>query len=98
MARYTISHIRERIRRQQYDMTFHATEELAEDDLDIEDLEHSILNGSIARIDRDDPRGAKYVVEGVAVDQITPVGSAGRFVSPERYLIITVYEITEPDE
>jgi len=88
MARCTISHIRERIRRQQYDMTFHATEE----------LEHSILNGSIARIDRDDPRGAKYVVEGVAVDQITPVGSAGRFVNPERYLIITVYEIIEPDE
>ena len=98
MARYTISHIRERIRRQQYDMTFHATEELAEDDLDIEDLEHSILNGSITRIDRDDPRGTKYVVKGVAVDQITPVGSAGRFVSPERYLIITVYEITDPNE
>lgn len=79
-------------------MTFHASEEMAEDDLDIDDLEHSLLNGSIARIDRDDPRGTKYVVEGVAVDQVTPVGSAGRFVSPERYLIITVYEITEPDE
>jgi hypothetical protein len=79
-------------------MTFHATEEMAEDDLDIEDLEHSILNGSIARIDRDDPRGTKYVVEGTAVDQVTPVGSAGRFASPERYLIITVYEITNPDE
>jgi hypothetical protein len=98
MARYTISHIRERIRRQQYDMTFHASEEMAEDHLDIEDLEHSILNGSIARIDRDDPRGTKYVVEGVAVDQVTPVGSAGRFVSSERYLIITVYEITDPGE
>jgi hypothetical protein len=71
---------------------------MAEDDLDIEDLEHSILKGSIARIDRDDPRGAKYVVEGVAVDQMTPVGSAGRFVSPERYLIITVYEITDPEK
>lgn len=79
-------------------MTFHAIEEMAEDNLDIEDLEHAILNGAIARIDRDDPRGTKYVVEGAAVDQITPVGSAGRFVSPERYLIITVYEITESDE
>ncbi|MCE7983275.1 MAG: DUF4258 domain-containing protein [Caldilinea sp. CFX5] len=98
MPRYTIAHIRERIRRQQYDMTFHAVEEMAEDNLDIEDLEYSILNGSIARIDRGDPRGTKYVVEGVAVDQITPVGSAGRFVSPERYLIITVYEVTKSDE
>lgn len=79
-------------------MTSHAMEEMAEDDLDIEDVEHSILKGSIARIDRGDPRGTKYVVEGVAVDQVTPVGSAGRFVNPERYLLITVYEITDPDE
>jgi hypothetical protein len=71
---------------------------MAEDDLDIEDLEYSILNGSIARIDRDDPRGTKYVGEGMAVDQVTPVGSAGRFVNPERYLLITVYEITDPNE
>ena len=98
MARYNIADIRERIRSQKYDMTFHAIEEMAEDDLDIEDVEHSILNGSIARMDRGDPRGTKYVVEGVAVDQSTPVGSAGRFVNPERYLIITVYEITDPDE
>jgi Domain of unknown function (DUF4258) len=98
MARYTIADIRERIRRQQYDLTFHAVEEMAEDDLDIEDLEQSILNGSIARIDRDDPRGTKYVVKGVATNQTTPVGSAGRFVNTERYLIITVYEITDPDE
>ncbi len=98
MARYNTEQIRDRIRRRQYDMTSHAMEEMAEDDLDIEDVEHSILKGSIARIDRGDPRGTKYVVEGVAVDQVTPVGSAGRFVNPERYLLITVYEITDPDE
>ncbi len=78
-------------------MTAHAAAEMAEDGLDIEDVEHSILVGAIARIDRDDPRGVRYVVRGVAVDFVIPVGSVGRFVHPERYLIITVYEITDPD-
>jgi len=70
-------------------------EEMAEDNLDIEDIERAILNGRIGRIERNDPRGTKYVVEGTAVDGETPVGVVGRFVRTGRYLIITVYEITE---
>ena len=76
-------------------MTAHAMEEMAEDGLDITDLEHAILSGQVARIEKGDPRGTKYVIEGVAMDGITPVGSVGRFASGDRYLIITVYEITE---
>ena len=75
-------------------MTKHAMDEMAEDDLDIMDIEYSILNGAVVRVDRDDPRGTKYVVKGVAVDEITPVGTAGRFTSVERYLIITAYKVT----
>ena len=74
-------------------MTVHAMEEMAEDNLDILDLEHAILDGTIVRIDKDDPRGTKYVVEGVAADGRTAVGVVGRFTSSDRYLIITVYEI-----
>ena len=70
-------------------------EEMAEDDLDIEDVEQAIMNGRISRIERDDPRGTRYVVEGTAVDELKPVGIVGRFTTTERYLIITVYEITE---
>ncbi len=73
----------------------HATEEMAEDNLDIFDVEQSVLNGEITRIERDDPRGTKYIIEGTAVDQLTPVGVVGRFLGDERYLIITVYEVTE---
>ena len=76
-------------------MTAHAMEEMAEDDLDITDLEHAILSGRIARIEKDDPRGNKYVIEGVATDSFTSVGVVGRFASSNRYLIITVYQITE---
>ena len=35
---------------------------------------------------------------GTAVDQQTPVGVVGRFSSNGRYLIITVYEVTELEE
>ncbi len=76
-------------------MTVHALEEMAEDDLDITDVEHAVLTGRMARIERDHPRGNKYVIEGVAMDEVTAVGVVGRFTTTDRYLIITVYAITE---
>ena len=79
-------------------MSSHAMEEMAEDRLDIMDIEQAILNGHITRIEKDDPRGTKYVIEGTAVDQETPVGVVGRFAGDERYLIVTVYEVTDDEE
>lgn len=79
------------MRQYEYDMTSHAMEEMAEDDLDILDIEHVILNGRVVRTERDDPRGTKYVVAGVAADQQTQVDVVGRFTNTDRYLIITVY-------
>jgi hypothetical protein len=78
-------------------MTAHAAEEMAEDDLDILDVENAVLNGQIVRIEKDDPRGIKYVIEGTGMDQMTPVGVVGRFTSSDLFLIITVYEITDPE-
>jgi hypothetical protein len=95
MPKNILAQIKDNIRQRKYDMSAHATEEMAEDNLDILDIEHAILNGHLARIEKDDPRGTKYVIEGVAVDQVTPVGVVGRFTGDERYLIITVYEITD---
>jgi hypothetical protein len=73
-------------------------EEMAEDNLDILDLEHGILNGQIARFEKGDQRGTKYVVEGFALDEQTPVGIVGRFTGDGRYLIITIYEITDLED
>jgi len=56
MSQSRIDRIREKVRRRQYDMSGHAMEEMAEDDLDIEDVEEAILNGYISKIERDDPR------------------------------------------
>lgn len=79
-------------------MTVHSMEEIAEDNLDILDIEHAILNGRLATTEKGDLRGTKYVVEGLASDEQTPVGIVGRFITNGRYLIITVYEITESEE
>lgn len=98
MPRSNIERIRERIRQRQYDMTAHAMEEMAEDGLDIVDVEHAVLHGEITRIERDDPRGTKYVIEGIAADEPLFVGVVGRFLTTGRYLIITVYGITDGHE
>ena len=94
MSRRILARIRELVRRGQYDMTAHATEEMAEDLLDILDIECAVLGGAISRTETDDPRGAKYVIEGAATDGRTLVGVVGRFADDARYLIITVYEVT----
>lgn len=75
-------------------MSRHAMDEMAEDFLDIFDVETAILKGKVARIEKDDPTGTKYVIHGIAANNITRVGVVGRFTGTGRYLIITVYEIT----
>jgi hypothetical protein len=54
------------------------------------------LYGQISRIEKDDPRGTKYVIEGPAIEEQISVGSVGRFVD-DRYLIITVYAIADSE-
>lgn len=75
-------------------MTAHAAEEMAEDGLDIADVENAVLTGRVVEIRRRDPRGNKYVLEGRAADGATLVGVVGRFPISSRYLIVTVYKIT----
>ena len=97
MPRKILAQIREHVRLGRYDMTAHAMEEMAEDHLDIIDIESAVMTGTISRTETDDPRGNRYVVEGVAADDLTPVGVVGRFPNETRYLVITVYEITPKD-
>ncbi|WP_216087497.1 DUF4258 domain-containing protein [Nostoc sp. PCC 7524] len=95
VPRSDIDRIREKIRLRQYDMSAHAMEEMAEDMLTILDVEEAVLTGQVIRVEKDDPRGTKYIVVGTALDQQTPVGVVGRFASSGRYLIITVYEVSD---
>ena len=93
MPRRVIEKIRDAIKTGNYDTTYHAVEEIAEDELGILDVESAVLNGKITKRQRDDPRGTKYVIEGVGRDGSTPIGVVGRFKETGIFLIITVYAI-----
>ena len=81
-----------------YDLTRHAIDEMAEDGLSILDVERAILHGRITKIETDDPCGPRYTITGLAEEQKTEVGVVGRFTETGIYLIIIVYEVTEPEE
>ena len=95
MPHRVIDRIRQKVLLRDYDLTVHAFEEMAEDDLDVFDIEEAILNGKIVRTNKRDSRGTKYTVEGLALDGVTLVGVVGRFQSTDRFLIITVYDINK---
>jgi len=89
-----IDKIRRAIRTGNYDMTYHAIEEMAEDELGIIDIESSVLSSRIIRTEKDDPRGPRYILQGIGTDQTTKIGIVGRFKETTAFLIITVYKIT----
>ncbi len=95
MPRRIIDQIRVAIRDGAYDMTVHAVEEMAEDGLDLVDVEAAILSGRVAKREKDDPRGTRYAVHGAGTDGTTSEGTVGRFTETGRDLIITVYKVTE---
>jgi hypothetical protein len=98
VPRRNTDRIREKIRLHEYDMTIHAMEEMAEDDPDATDIELTVLGGKFIRIEKSEPRGTKYLVEGLAADGETPLGVLGRFTTTERFLIVTVYAITDSEQ
>lgn len=49
MPRRILDRIREAIRNAAFDMTVHAVEEMAEDGLDLWDVETSLLNGKVVK-------------------------------------------------
>jgi len=90
-----IERIRQKILLRDYDLTVHAIEEMAEDDLDLLDVEEAVLNGQVVRRNKHDPRGTKYTIEGLALDGEKLVGVVGRFHGIDRFLIITVYDVNK---
>lgn len=93
MGAHILDRIRACIRAGSYDLTAHAVDEMADDDLDSHDVEQAILSGVIAKTERDDVRSARYTIHGTGSSPFTKVGSVGRFVAEDRYLIFTVYAL-----
>lgn len=51
-----------------YELTQHAKDEAANDNLDIEDIENIILTGKVIRSMTKDPRGVRYIIQGLTSD------------------------------
>ena len=97
MPQRILDRIRGAIRTATYDVTVHAVEEMAEEALDLTDVETATHKGRLIKTETDDPRGRRYTVHGMGADGVTLVGIVGRFTETGRYLIITVYKVTEPE-
>jgi hypothetical protein len=93
-----LERIRDAIIRGDYDLTRHAVDEMAEDHLSILDIECVVLDGEIVSTETDDPRGPRHTILGLAEDGKTEAGVVGRFTETDVFLIITVYEVTNPEE
>lgn len=94
MTKLILEEIQRLVREGKYDLTFHAIEEMAEDYLDIFDVEAAALSGSLQKTESDDPRGTRYTIVGTGADQASRVGFVGRITDTEIFLIVTVYEVT----
>jgi len=84
--------IRTLVTQGEYILSIHAENEMADDRLTEQDLEAVILNGVIARRERDRIGRAKYIIEGTAVDGRGITVVIQFFQTRQLVVIITVYE------
>lgn len=88
----TIQRIRQKILDRNYFISWHAEDEMMDDNLERIDIEHAILKGRIDRKLTRDIRGTRYRIEGPARDgRITHV--VCRFKEDSSLVIITAYAL-----
>lgn len=92
MAKRITERIRQQVLEQSYDITDQALDEAADDGFDIFDIETALLTGQIVKRYRNDPRGTRYEIIGVAADHERRVAVVGRFRDDRIFRIITVYD------
>lgn len=87
-----LAKIRALVKQGDYILSIHAENELADENLDEQDLEAAILNGTIVRRERDPIGRAKYVIEGKALNG-RGLTAVAQFVQTRQIVVIvTAYE------
>lgn len=89
-----IQRIRQKISERAYYLSSHAEEEMLDDELVRDDVEHAISMGRIEKKLLEDARGARYRIEGPAKDGRL-IHVICRFREDANLVIITVYELKE---
>lgn len=88
-----LKRIREAVRRENYRISNHANEEMANDDLLAVDVERIILTGRIFRRYSRDPRGTRHEIHGQTTDG-RKAAVVCRFLPSNILLIITAYALS----
>lgn len=95
MFKRELRRFRSLVRKRQYILTIHALEEMGEDDILDEDIEHVILTGQIVERQVDQAtKERKYVLIGTDLAG-EPVGVVLRMGSTGKVVVITVYREEE---
>ncbi|NJL59056.1 MAG: DUF4258 domain-containing protein [Desulfobacteraceae bacterium] len=85
-----LQRIRQAIREEHYRISTHANDEMAEDALEIADIEHIVITGKMFRKLTQDFRGIRYTIVGETADR--RIGYVVcRFLDSGTLLIITAY-------
>jgi hypothetical protein len=84
--------IRQKIIDREYYLSSHAEEELLDDALERQDIEHAILKGRVEKTMTEDIRGTRYRLEGPAQNGRS-IHVLCRFKEDANLIIITVYAL-----
>jgi hypothetical protein len=88
----TIQRIRQKILNKDYYISWHAEDEMLDDNLERADVVNAILKGTIERKLTHDIRGTRYRIEGPAKDG-RMIHVICRFKEDSNLVIITAYEL-----
>ena len=89
----TIQRIRKRFTNKEYEFTIpHFFEEMADDDLELSDIENAIKTGRINRKFTNEPRGTRYEIVGRSCDE-REIAVICRIKSTGKLLFITTYAL-----
>lgn len=91
----SIRRIRLALKERRYEYSIHALEEMDEDHLADSDVYEAIMKGNVVAKLTGDPRGTRFVVRGLAVDEESEVEAVCRFLPTSIPRIITVYAVEE---
>jgi len=89
--RRIIDRLREKVRSGEYILSYHAIDEMRDDEFEEEDFEAAILSGRVVRRQKDRLARRKYTVEGSARDKRT-LRAVCRFAdASDKLVVITIY-------
>ena len=86
----TIEILRRKVAAGHYQITQHAKDEAADEEMDTNDIESIVLSGRLAQTLTSDPRGARYIVSGLTANK-RDGKVVCRILPSGKLRIITVY-------